>query len=131
MEIAPYSQSDESFRTSDTILFGVRVGPESNCRWIRCPVARIFTWVPPISMTSTFISDFDLRGLLQHLTLGGNDAQQFVPGLNKRLGPLGLELVGQSVDLDPGFAKLGEDKLAVASIGRHDGAELAMIGKGN
>jgi hypothetical protein len=58
MEMASYFQSATSFRTPTIVRFGVKAGPESNSRCAFRPVARTFTWVPPISITSTFMVGF-------------------------------------------------------------------------
>src|SRR5206468_7891776 len=52
-----------SARTSFTIFFGVIAAPETIFTGFRCPVAYTFTWVPPISRTSTLIvtSDYIYR----------------------------------------------------------------------
>src|SRR5438094_8736908 len=42
-------------RTSFSISFGVIAAPETIFTGFRCPVAYTFTWVPPISRTSTLI----------------------------------------------------------------------------
>src|SRR6516225_10403329 len=54
-ETASYAQSAASFFTLDAIRLGVSVGPDRKDRLSVCPVARIFTEVPPTSMTSTFL----------------------------------------------------------------------------
>src|SRR5262245_3868158 len=55
MDTASYFQSPASFLTPATIRFGVMVDPDGNLRDSFWPVARIFTWVPPISIASTFM----------------------------------------------------------------------------
>src|SRR5262249_39837792 len=46
-----------SFFTLETIRLGVSIGPDRNDRTSVCPLARIFTEVPPTSMTSTFLPE--------------------------------------------------------------------------
>src|SRR5438045_2321748 len=53
IETTSYLQSVASFFTPKTIRLGVSVGPDRNDRLSVCPVARIFTDVPPTSMTNT------------------------------------------------------------------------------
>src|SRR5262247_1400021 len=65
MDTALYFQFPASFLTPATIRLGVSAGPEENFRGSRCPVTRIFTLFPPISITSTFMS-YSSR-LLPHL----------------------------------------------------------------
>src|SRR6266513_6487711 len=55
MDITSYFQSRLRCLTPATIALAVMVGPEGNFIGSCCPVARIFTLVPPISNTSTFI----------------------------------------------------------------------------
>src|SRR3954471_18115874 len=55
MEITSYCQSETIFRTCETRRFGVSVGPDSNLRGSRWWVEINLTFVPPISITSTFI----------------------------------------------------------------------------
>src|SRR6266487_1579494 len=55
MDITSYFQSRVRFLTPATIALAVMAGPEGNFMGSCCPVARIFTLVPPISITSTFI----------------------------------------------------------------------------
>src|SRR5262249_6890234 len=55
IDTASYLQSFARFLTPATICLGVNLGPDGNSRDRFCPVARIFTWVPPTSTTSTFI----------------------------------------------------------------------------
>ena len=50
MEMASYFQSAASFLTEVTIRLGVSVLPEGNFLGSVCPVASIFTFVPPMSM---------------------------------------------------------------------------------
>src|SRR5215469_7590733 len=58
METTSYFQFRASFLTPATICIGVIVGPDGNFRRSVCPVARIFTLVPPMSMANTFIEMF-------------------------------------------------------------------------
>src|SRR4051794_36887784 len=58
METTSYVQSAASFRTLATIRLGVSFGPERNDRLSDCPVARIFTEVPPTSTTKTLCARF-------------------------------------------------------------------------
>src|SRR6516162_6850991 len=57
MDTTSYVQSAASFFTSETIRTGVSVGPDRKDRISVCPLARIFTEVPPTSMTSTFLPE--------------------------------------------------------------------------
>src|SRR3974390_1704798 len=57
IEIASYAQSAASFFALDAIRPGVSIGPDRKDRLSVCPVARIFTEVPPTSMTSTFLME--------------------------------------------------------------------------
>src|SRR5262245_32205433 len=56
METTSYCQSSASFCTPATMDSGDSVGPDGNFRGSDCPVARIFTFVPPTSTTRTFMS---------------------------------------------------------------------------
>src|SRR5438874_7680986 len=47
--------------TPATMALAVMAGPEGNFTGSFCPVARIFTLVPPISITSTFIIEAPRR----------------------------------------------------------------------
>src|ERR1700745_1330922 len=67
MDTASYFQSVASSFTFSTISCGVNVGPESNLRSSVWPVARIFTCVPPTSITSTFMANILFY---QHIALG-------------------------------------------------------------
>src|SRR5262249_60880623 len=58
---ASYCQSSASLLTPVTICSAVSVGPDGNSRTTFCPVARIFTWVPPTSTTSTCMMQPPLR----------------------------------------------------------------------
>src|SRR5262249_38087026 len=58
MDTASYFQSPASFLTPATICLAVNLGPDENSRDCFCPVARIFTWVPPTSTASTFMMRF-------------------------------------------------------------------------
>src|SRR6516165_8510899 len=60
METTSYVQSAASFFTPETIRVGVSVGPDRNDRIAVCPLARIFTEVPPTSTTSTFLPEESL-----------------------------------------------------------------------
>src|SRR5262249_48341702 len=98
-----------------------------------CPVARIFTWVPPTSMTRTPVAMSrapSLAGLREDGALGGDDVHQLVPGLDERLRALVLELGRERVDVDTGLGEPGQDLLAVATVGRQDLTELAVLGEG-
>src|SRR5262249_47269740 len=53
LPLQSHSQSPVSFLTPATICSAVSVGSEGNYRASFCPVTRSFTWVPPISTTST------------------------------------------------------------------------------
>src|SRR6516162_1374648 len=57
MDTTSYVQSAASFFTPETIRTGVSVGPDRKDRISVCPLARIFTEVPPTSMTSTFLPE--------------------------------------------------------------------------
>src|SRR6516225_1139174 len=57
MDTTSYVQSAASFFTPETIRPGVSVGPDRKARISVCPLARIFTEVPPTSMTSTFLRE--------------------------------------------------------------------------
>src|SRR6266496_3018289 len=61
MDITSYFQSRVRFLTPATIALAVMAGPEGNFIGACCPVARIFTLVPPISITSTFIIEVPRR----------------------------------------------------------------------
>src|SRR5882724_3446282 len=65
MEITSYFHPRASFLTPAAIRWGVSVGPETNSRGSSCPVARIFTWVPPMSTTRTFMASRTLGGGLR------------------------------------------------------------------
>src|SRR5258708_21039382 len=98
-----------------TILAAVSAAPEGNLRGSVCPVARIFTLVPPTSTTSTFIespssqemtreptrdplpgwpgsADACLADLFQRRALRRADAHQLVPRGDERRAAIGLEL---------------------------------------
>src|SRR5262245_27796204 len=133
METRPYFHPLESRLTPDTMRWGVRFGPETNLRDSSCPVARIFTWVPPTSMTRTPVAMSrapSLAGLREDGALGGDDVHQLVPGLDERLRALVLELGRERVDADTGLGEPGQDLLAVATVGRQDLTELAVLGEG-
>src|SRR6516165_1980862 len=57
MDTTSYVQSAASFFTPETIRTGVSVGPDRKDRISVCPLPRIFTEVPPTSMTSTFLPE--------------------------------------------------------------------------
>src|SRR5262249_25560125 len=108
-----------------------------------CPLARIFTCVPPTSTTSTFMvypsrvyptcraaPEQMLTGLRQGGALGGDHRREFVPRLHERLRPVVLELGGQGVAVDASPGKLRQHRLAVAAVYRQQGANLAVIGEG-
>src|SRR6266480_4824001 len=61
MDITSYFQSRVRSLTPATIALGVMAGPEGNFTGSCRPVARIFTLVPPISSTSTFIIEVARR----------------------------------------------------------------------
>src|SRR5437762_3110900 len=63
MDITSYFQSRVRFLTPATIALAVMAGPEGNFMGSCCPVARIFTLVPPISITSTFIIEVPSRSV--------------------------------------------------------------------
>src|SRR6516165_7223098 len=60
MDTTSYIQPAASFFTPETIRPGVSVGPDRKDRISVCPLARIFTEVPPTSMTSTFLPEGSL-----------------------------------------------------------------------
>src|SRR5512132_347419 len=133
MDTRPYFHPLERRWTPDTMRCGVRFGPETNFRGSFCPVARIFTWVPPTSMTRTPMAMSrvpSLAGLREVGALGGDDVHQLVPGLDERLRALVLELGRERVDVDTGLGEPGQDLLAVATVGRQDLAKLAVLGEG-
>src|SRR5262249_44340288 len=68
-----YLQSLATFLTPATICLGVNLGPDGNSRDCFCPVTRIFTWVPPISTTNTFIVSSMYSGDLRKLCALGSD----------------------------------------------------------
>src|SRR5260370_34426669 len=127
MEIASYVHPRASFLTPATICSGVSVGPETNSRCSSCPVARIFTWVPPTSMTRTFTV---LARLPEVGALGDDHLHELVPGFHEGLRSLVLELGGQRVHVDPGLGELRQHLLAITAAGRQDRAEAAVIGEG-
>src|SRR5215471_7989461 len=55
MDTTSYAQSLASSRTRVTICDGVSSGPEGNFRGALSPVARILTFVPPMSIDNTFM----------------------------------------------------------------------------
>src|SRR6266496_2791438 len=61
MDITSYFQSRVRCLTPATISLAVMAGPEGNFIGSCCPVARVFTLVPPISITSTFIIEVPRR----------------------------------------------------------------------
>src|SRR6266480_8131122 len=61
MAITSYFQSRVCFLTPATITLAVMVGPDGNFLGSCCPVANIFTLVPPTSITSTFIIEVPRR----------------------------------------------------------------------
>src|SRR6266446_1165614 len=154
IDTTSYFQSPASFLTSDTIRLGVSVGPDANARRSCCPVARIFTEVPPTSTTSTFRLGDDLtrparlagsirrkparRELastvlarsLEHSGFGIDHAHQVVPGFGERFGAFLLQLVGQPFYVDSFPGELREFLLVVAPVHRHRFTDLAVIGKG-
>src|SRR5262249_42163031 len=65
IDTASYFQSPASSLTPRTICSAVSAGPEGNSRRSSCPLARIFTCVPPTSTTSTFM--VYPSGVLSHL----------------------------------------------------------------
>src|SRR5439155_5635636 len=85
-----------------------------------CPVARIFTWVPPTSTTSTFMMKPHpcLPSLRQGGALGSDYIHKLVPGIDERLGPFVLEPCGQGIDVDGGLGELVQYRFAIAAIGR-------------
>src|SRR5262249_41018689 len=142
-DAASYFQSPASSLTPRTICSAVSPGPEGNSRRSSCPVARIFTCVPPTSTTSTFMvypsgvcsprqrpPEQMLAGLRQGRALGGDHRHEFVPGLHERLRALVLELGGQGVAVDAGPGELRQHRLAVAAVYRQQGANLAVVSEG-
>src|SRR5262249_35938777 len=120
--------------TPRTICSAVSAGPEGNSRCSSCPVARIFTCVPPTSTTSTFMvypsgvcsrwqrpPERMLTGLRQDRALGGDHRHEFVPGLHERLRTFVLEPGGQGVAIDAGLGELRQHCLAVAAVCRQHG----------
>ena len=71
-----------------------------------------------------------LTGLRQGSALGGDHLHEFVPGFDERFGPFVLELGGQGVDVDAGPGELRQHFLAVATVGRQQRAEFAVLGEG-
>src|SRR6266550_3730032 len=64
MDTTSYFHLCASALTPVTICSAVRVGPDTNWRCSRCPVASILTCVPPTSTTSTFMrTRFHRNGL--------------------------------------------------------------------
>src|SRR5215467_1554554 len=133
METHPYFHPLESRLTPDTMRWGVNPGPETNFRGSSCPVARIFTCVPPTSMTRTPMAMSRvprLAGLRQVGALGADHRQELVPGLDERLRALVLELGPERIDVDTGLGEPGQHLLTVATVGRQDLTELAVLGEG-
>src|SRR6266850_5856310 len=127
MEITSYFHPRASFLTPAAICWGVSVGPEANSRCSSCPVARVFTWVPPMSTTRTFTV---LARLPEVGALGDDHLHELVPGFHEGLRSLILELGGQRVDVDPGLRDLRQNGLGVTAVGRQDRAELPVVGEG-
>src|SRR5262245_17340849 len=89
MDTALYFQFPASFLTPATIRLGVSAGPEENLRGSRCPVTRIFTLFPPISITSTFMS-YSSR-LLPHVFHLSSYSPRIKMRMNKRVRGPGVE----------------------------------------
>ena len=98
------------------------------------PVARILTWVPPTSTTSTFIVRFHSPILqatrLESGALRCDHCHQVVPGLHERLRSFVLKLGGQGIEVDAGLGELRQHLFAVAAIRRQDRTEFRVIGEG-
>src|SRR2546427_3480940 len=71
-----------------------------------------------------------LTGLHQGGALGSDDMQQFVPGIDERPGPFVLKLGSQGLNIDAGPGELREHGLTVATVGRQQSADVAVLGEG-
>ena len=115
IDAAPYFQSFASLLTPATICLAVSLGPDENSRNCFCPVARIFTCVPPISTTRIFNSS----SLCQACALGSDNLHQIVPGTNERFGSVILELCAQLINVDASRRELVQQCFAIAAVGGH------------
>jgi hypothetical protein len=74
------------------------------------------------------VSRWDLRrSQPSHLPLDA--CQQAPPGLIEGLGAIALELICQDLSVDPRLGELGQDFLGVATVSRHQLADLAVFGE--
>src|SRR5262249_16818841 len=106
-------------------------GPDANSRGLSCPIARIFTCVPPTSTTSTFIDcTQSLSGLLELSALGRDYVHQIVPRLCERSRPFVLKLCCKRVEIDARSRKRRQHLLTIAAVRCHGGAGVAMVCKG-
>src|SRR5271165_4385442 len=58
IETASYFQPGVIFFTPATICLAVSAGPDANFRGSHSPLTSTFTWLPPTSITSTFMGSF-------------------------------------------------------------------------
>src|SRR5690349_10087256 len=86
--------------------------------------------IMPICISTPLWSD-DVCGALarfrEDCALGRDHRQQFVPRLHERLRALLLKLGGQRIDVDAHAGEFREDPFGIASVGRQDGVQLAMV----
>src|SRR4029453_4683306 len=73
---------------------------------------------------------FLLTGLLKCGALGGDYTHELVPGIDERFCAFVLDPCGQGIEVDGRLGELFQSRFAVAAIGRHDFAEIAVIGEG-
>src|SRR6185295_15833304 len=86
--------------------------------------------IMPICICSPLWSDDGcdaLTRLRKDCALGRDHRQQFVPRLHERLCALLLKLGGQRIDIDAHVGEFRQDPFGIASVGRQDGVQLAMI----
>ena len=63
-------------------------------------------------------------------TLGTNAGDKVIPGFDERGRPLLLELSGKRVDIDSRLGEAGQNRLAIAPVGRENRVGFAVIGEG-
>src|SRR5262245_27708721 len=101
---------------------GVSVGPESNFRGSVSPVARILTWVPPTSITSTFMTSSRRCGqqvreiIVEKVTNRGHGP------VRRRVGRDDLRVVGVFALPDED----GGDAFAPGPLDRRQDAQLVV-----
>src|SRR6187401_2044712 len=132
MATASYFQLAASVLMPATIFLGVRIRPDGNFSGVFCPLARIFTVVPPTSTTSTrmrCLPDWPRVLDRERGALGCDHGHQRVPRLDERGSAVSLQPHGEGLQIHAGGSKLREHFLARAAVSPQETGEIAVIRK--